>query len=91
MDNIANKGVESDTSRGPHRKPRGKQKKPWIIEWKIRPPKHSVFQYVGLFGWSAWSRYATAARRDQAYAVLVKKMAANPWWAADTKYRKVDP
>lgn len=94
MDNQRIRGIESDASRGRH-KPKGKQNKPWLIEWRIDAPpvrtKDSVFYQLSLGGWSVWGRYTTAARREQAYASLVKKNNnPYPFWGR-CRFRRVDP
>ena len=91
VDNLSIKGIESDTSHGKF-KPRGKQKKPYIVESRIDPPKdpRSVFHSLGLQTWWVHGRYTTAARRDQAYASLVKKERNSRSDWASWEYRKVD-
>jgi len=88
MDNLAIKGVESDASRGKRVKPRGKQRKPFVIEYMIQSPRKSVLNSFGFGKWGVWARYRTAAARDQAYAALVKKEANSPHWWSTWKYRK---
>ena len=93
MDNLSIKGIESDVSPGKF-KARGQTKKPYTIESRLTPPSHplSVFHsFEKLREWWVRSRYPTAARRDQAYAALVKKERSNgsPW--AHWEYRKGDP
>ena len=94
MDNQRIRGIESDASRGRHQ-PKGKQKKPYLIEWRMVPPpnKKSIVYHFRFFKWSLWGRYTTAARRDQAYASLVRKeenMKLGPLWGRSL-FRKVDP
>lgn len=73
-------------------KPREKRKKPFAIEWRIkRHVSNGLARTLGLHDWSVHSRYVTRARRDQAYASLVKKagndgLAARFHW--QTEYRK---
>ncbi len=86
-DNLNIKGIESDEfPQGARRiKARGKRRKPWGIEWRIeRHVSNSLAENLGLYGWSVYNRYTTKARRDQAYAALVKKDATSrlgrSWW-----------
>lgn len=94
-DNLGIKGIQDDGPVGSRRlKPRGKQKKPWVIEWRIkcRGPGF-VARVFGLRDWSVYSRYTTESRRDQALAVLVKKTERDrnyaPWHSFP-EYRKRD-
>ena len=95
MDNQRIRGIESDASRGKH-KPKGKQKKSYLIEWRMIPPpnrKSVVYQFPRFGSWSIWGRYLTAVRRDQAYASLVRKeenMRLGPLWGRSL-FRKIDP
>lgn len=91
-DNLNIKGIESDEfPQGARRfKPRGKGRKPWAIEWRIkRHVSNSLARTLGLHDWSLHTRYTTLARRDQAYATLVRKAINMPgWWQQE--YRKLD-
>jgi len=92
-DNQRIRGIESDATRGQHA-PRGKQKKPWLIEWRIIPPPNRrsvIYQLPLLMKWSVWGRYTTAARRDQAHASLVRKQENSSVLWGRSIYRKVDP
>ncbi len=96
MDNLNIKGIESDTSPGKF-KARGKTKKPYIIESRLTPPEialHPLDVFHSLSKLRVWwlrSRYSTAARRDQAYAALVKKENNSLREWVHWEYRKVDP
>lgn len=71
---IPNNAYDDQTHSGRRLKPRGKQRKPFVIEWRVKYSVSSAFaRRLGLRGWWAHSRYTTAARRDQAFAALVKK------------------
>lgn len=95
-DNLNIKGIRDDE---PHARgrahPRGKRRKPFVIESRIvspeDAPKECVFRALGLGEWWAHGRYETASRRDQAYAAMVKKenMARIPHWG-HWEYRKRD-
>ena len=82
-DNLNIKGIESDEPVGSKRlKPRGKRRKPFAIEWRNT-------RWKWFRDWSVYSRYTTAARRDQAYAVLVKKEGSHGW-GPSWEFRKRD-
>lgn len=92
-DNLNIHGIESDAPQGRHgSKPRGKRRKPWAIEWRIQQ-KAGLARTLRLNNWSVYTRYLTEARRDQAYAALVKKT-KNDYWGQRfgwiTEYRKRD-
>lgn len=94
-DNLANKGIRDDEPVGSRRmKPKGKRKKPWAIEWRIkRHVSNGLARTLGLRGWMVYNRYTTEFRRDQALAALVKKaegdaLAARYHWKQE--YRKLD-
>lgn len=86
-DNLNIKGIREDE---PHERgrahPHGKHRKTFVVESRIVYPENehpnSVFRTLGLGGWWVHGRYATASRRDQAYAALVKKEATSriPRW-----------
>jgi hypothetical protein len=96
MDNLNIKGIREDE---PHVRgrahPRDKKRKPFAIEARLGhdsdAPKQLVSRQLGLGDWGVWGRYKTAAHRDQAYAALVKREAANrlPRWGS-WEYRKRD-
>jgi hypothetical protein len=90
MDNLANYGVKTDEMVGSRRlKPRGKRKKRFVIESRItRETTTALVTFMGLDNWWVHSRYTTRARRDQAYAVLVKKSHNDRYWKPE--YRKRD-
>lgn len=91
-DNLNIKGIESDAPQGRHgSKPTRKQRKPFAIEWRTQ--RSQLAETLGLNRWSVWTRYPTRARRDQAYAALVKKadrdgLGLRFGWK--TEYRKRD-
>ena len=91
-DNLNIKGIESDEfPQGARRvKPRGKRRKPWVIETRVqRHVSNGLARDLGLWDWWIHSRYTTRARRDQAYATMVKRMPSQPyWWKLE--YRKRD-
>lgn len=86
---IPHNAYDDQTHSGRRMKPRGKQRKPFVIECRIKWRVSSALaRRLRLQDWHTHSRYTTAARRDQAYAVLVRK-------AVDTsyirwEYRKLD-
>jgi hypothetical protein len=93
MDNLNIYGVPSDEPRPSRGKPRGKRRKPFAIECRRVPNPDAALTTVmrarlKLKTWWVWGRYETAARRDQAYAALVKKQLSTPpyWWKWE--YRK---
>lgn len=93
MDNLAIKGLDDESPARRGKKRRGR--KPFIIEARLvvdpETSKHSIMRQLGVGNWWAWGRYETAARRDQAYAALVRKAAATrlPRWS-HWEYRKSD-
>jgi hypothetical protein len=92
MDNLANFGIKNDETAGSRRlKPRGKQRKPWVIECRIqRHVSNGLARTLGLQDWWVHGRYSTKNRRDQAYAAVVKKEDTAPrYWRRE--WRKVDP
>ncbi len=94
MDNQRIKGIELKARCDPHRRVHGKQRKLWKIESRLHYPNAhplSVFHDLNLSGWGVWSRYSTQARRDQAYAAMVKKEGARSLVWAHWEFRKVDP
>jgi hypothetical protein len=74
-DNQSIKGIESDESVGTRRlKPRGKQRKPFTIEYRTRRKiSPNLARFLHLMEWQTHSRYLTPSRRDMAFAALVKK------------------
>ncbi len=95
MDNQRIKGIESDLPVGSVRhNVRGKQRKLWKIESRLQYPNahpRSVFHNLNLQGWGTWSSYTTQARRDQAYAAVVRKEGVRSLLWAHWEFRKVDP
>ncbi len=95
VDNLGIKGIQDDEPVSSRRlKPRGKRRKPWVIEWRI---KHHVSNTLAhtlrLTQWSVYSRYATESRRDQALAFMVKRAGRDSnriRWHWDHEYRKRD-
>ena len=94
-DNLSIKGIREDEPHARGRfKPHGKRRKPWVIESRIkRHVSNSLAHTLGLCDWSVHTRYTTKARRDQAYATLVKKAISfkqlpRYWW--QWEYRKRD-
>ncbi len=92
-DNLNIKGIRDDDPPA-RRGKRSRGRKPFAIESRLMYPKdehpNSIFRTLNLDGWWVHGRYETAARRDQAYAALVKKEAAGPenrwgYW----EYRKL--
>lgn len=75
-DNLAIKGIEDDKPRRRGKK-RGRRKSFAIEAHLVRVSKQSILQQLGFEEWWVWGRYETASRRDQAYAVLVKKEQAS--------------
>jgi hypothetical protein len=89
-DNLAIKGIRDDEPVGSRRlKPRGKRKKPWAIECRIkRHVSNGLARDLGLWDWWLHSRYTTRARRDQALAALVKKVPSQPFfWKLEYRIR----
>lgn len=86
--NLDIKGIQSDETVGSRRlKPRGKRRKPWVIESRLRRAVTPGLAFMlRLKDWSVYNRYTTKARRDQAYAALVKKPIATWGW----EFRKRD-
>jgi hypothetical protein len=91
MDNQANFGLKDDVPKSGRGKPRGKQRKPYIIDYRVsRNVSSALARTLKLRDWWIHSRYPTASRRDQAYEALVKKAVKGPsWWQPE--YRKRDP
>ncbi len=94
-DNQNIKGIRDDEPQPKGRySPRGKRRKPFTVESRLVPsdntPKNSVFYSLGFGAWWIHGRYETAARRDQAYAALVKKEdpGRQPRWSY-WEYRKM--
>ena len=78
MDNLANFGIKSDEPRRRGKKRRGR--KPFVIEARVpRRVTAGLASTLGLHNWWVSNRYLTRARRDRAYAVLVKKDAGTLW------------
>ncbi len=91
-DNLAIKGIQIDEPKqGRRLKPRGKVRKSFTIEYRFLIPKRSILRWqLNLEKWGTWGRYTTAARRDQAYAFMVKKEKDRlPSWGR-WEYRKRD-
>lgn len=79
---------EDETHSGRRMKTRGKRRKPYVIEWRfVSDRKNSVFAQMGMDKWHIYNRYETESRRNQAYAVLVKK--AKTGWGSYSEFRKV--
>ncbi len=80
---------EDETHSGRRMKPRGKRRKPYTIEWRA-VSKPGIQIWSSLTEWTVYNRYETESRRNQAYAVLVRKEAniaqrfGSFWW----EYRK---
>lgn len=94
-DNLGNKGIEDDEPTGSRRlKPRGKQRKPWVIEWRIEHHvSNTLARMLRLTSWSTYNRYATESRRDQALAFMVKRAERDDnriRWHWNHQYRKRD-
>lgn len=90
-DNLNIKGIEGDEHpQGSRRiKARGKRRKPWLIEGRIqRRVTPGLASMMRLRDWGVYHRYPTKARRDQAYAALVKKAHIGRWFSWE--YRKRD-
>ncbi len=75
---------EDETHSGRRLKPRGKRDKPFMIETRCVRPNPSAFMR-SWHEWHLYRRYETEARRDQAYATLVKK--ARTGWDQYWEYR----
>ena len=94
MDNLNIRGIEDDSPRR-RGKVRGKARKPFAIESRIAYDENvcmnSGLRILDSGEWGTWGRYETASRRDQAYAALVKREAANrlPCWGS-WEYKKRD-
>lgn len=89
-DNLANFGIRDDEPVGSRRlKPRGKRRKPFAIEARVpRRVTSSLATTLGLRDWWVHSRYTTRARRDQAYAALVRREPQSPgYWRREWRKR----
>ncbi len=92
-DNLGNKGIKDDEPVGSRRfKPRGKQRKRWVIEWRIEGHVSNILaRTLRLTKWSVYSRYTTESRRDQALAFMVKRAEKDEnriRWKWNHQYRK---
>jgi hypothetical protein len=45
-------------------------RKPFWIEWRLRPEHHAKGRLAALHGWCRYRAYRTAPQRDQALAAL---------------------
>lgn len=86
MTYIPNNAYDDQTDNGRRLKPKGKRRRPFIIEYRlsIRNPE-MFFRWTN---WSTYTRYETENRRDQAYTALVKKAENHTFWKSE--YRKRD-
>ena len=87
---IPNNAYDDQTHSGRRLKPRGKNRKPFVIVCRVkRRVSNGLARTLGLENWWVHSRYTTTARRNHALAVLVRKQQSAPdWWQLE--YRKVD-
>jgi hypothetical protein len=90
MPDSENNAYDDQSHSGRRLRPRGKQRKPFIIEYRLeRRTSNGTAHILGLYNWITHSRYTTRSRRDEAYAVLVKKtLSGPPYWKPE--YRKRD-
>lgn len=80
---------DDQTDSGRRLKPRGKRRKRFVIEFCFSSPRDKMF-FPSLAGWHTYSRYASQAARDQAFAALVKKEKYSPSRWIMLAYRRLN-
>jgi hypothetical protein len=49
------------------------KKKPYLIEYKLRPGEQKVWRQLFPLDWAKWHEYSKKSGRDQALELFIKK------------------